>query len=117
MPAASYDITIEQGATFTLSLIWRDNLGVPIDISGYTARMQVRSSHKSDTKLLDFTTENGAITLGGVAGTIVVTGLATLTDDVPARPAVYDLELVSPGGVVTRLIEGYATVTPEVTRP
>ncbi len=117
MPAASYDITIEQGATFTLSLIWRDNLGAPINISGYTARMQVRHTHKSDVKLLDFTTENGAITLGGAAGTIVVTGLATLTDDVPARPAVYDLELVSPGGVVTRLLEGYATVTPEVTRP
>ncbi len=29
---------------------------------------------------------------------------------------VYDLELVSAGGVVTRLLQGAATVSPEVTR-
>jgi len=117
MTAAAHDITIEQGATFVLNLVWRDANDALINISGYTARMQVRATHRSEVKLLDFTTENGAITLGGALGTIAVVGLATLTDDVPARPAVYDLELISPSGVVTRLIEGYATVTPEVTRP
>jgi len=115
MAAGQHDITIEQGATFQLNLVWTYD-GDPIDLTGYTARMQVRRTHKSDSALLSFTTENGAITLGGVAGTIAIQGAATLTDDVPAKPCVYDLEMVSAGGIVTRLIEGAATVTPEVTR-
>lgn len=117
MVAAVHDITIEQGATYQLSLIWRQPNGTPVDLTGYTARMQVRRRHSSDTALLTFTTENGGITLGGPAGTINVVGLATLTDDLPApSPAVYDLELVSSGGFVTRLVEGGAYITPEVTR-
>jgi len=115
MAAGQHDITIEQGATFQMVVTWEYN-DTPIDLTGYTARMQVRRTHKSTTALLDFTTENGAITLGGALGTITVVGAATLTDDVPAKPCVYDLELVSSGGIVTRLIEGAATITPEVTR-
>lgn len=116
MTAATHDIVIEQGATFRLNLLWKDSSDVPINLTGYTARMQVRRKHADPTILLNFTTENGAIALGGAAGTIQVTGLATLTDDVPAKPGVYDLELVSAGGVVTRLVQGSVTITPEVTR-
>jgi len=116
MTAANHDIIIEQGATFRLNLLWKDSLGAPINLTGYTARMQVRRKHSDPTILLNFTTENGAIVLGGAAGTIAVTGLATLTDDLPAKPSVYDLELVSSGGVVTRLVQGAATITPEVTK-
>ena len=117
MVAASHDIIIEQGATFRLQLVWKDNAGVAINLTGYTARMQVRKKYNSDLPLLSFTTENGAITLGGAAGTIVVEGLATLTDDLPAPSGgVYDLELVAPSGFVTRLVEGAVTITPEVTK-
>lgn len=115
MTAATHDITIEQGATFRLNLLWKDSNGTPVNLTGYTARMQVRRRHSDPVKLLDFTTENGAIVLGGSAGTIAVTGLASLTDDVTGRQAVYDLELVN-GTVVTRLVEGTVTITPEVTK-
>lgn len=117
MPAGQHDITIEQGATFKLDVTWKTGSpAAAVNLTGYTARMQVRRSHKAESALLTFTTENGAITLGGAAGTIAVRGLATLTDDVPAKPCVYDLELVSGAGEVTRLLEGSVTVTPEVTR-
>lgn len=116
MAAATHNILIEQGATFQLNLVWKDSGGTPINLTGYTARMQVRRKYSDPVILLNFTTENGAIVLGGALGTIVVTGLATLTDDLPAKPCVYDLELISASGFVTRLIEGAATITPEVTR-
>lgn len=117
MVAAVHDITIEQGATFQLSLIWKASTGTPINLTGYTARMQVRRKYNSDLPLLSFTTENGAITLGGVAGTINVSGLATLTDDLPApAPGVYDLEMIGPTGLVTRLVQGGVYISPEVTR-
>lgn len=115
MTAAQHDILIEQGATFTLNLVWKDSDGNPINITGYTARMQVRRKHADTAVLLNFTTENGAITLGGAAGTIDVEALADITDGT-VRAGVYDLELENGSGVVTRLIEGKVTVTPEVTR-
>lgn len=116
MTAVNYDITIEQGATFQLNLVWKAPAGTPIDLTGYTARMQVREKVTSTTPLLTLTTENGGIALGGAAGTIAVTAAATLTDDIAVKRGVYDLELVSAGDVVTRLIEGCVTVSPEVTR-
>lgn len=113
--AAIHPITIEQGATFRLSLIWKSG-GVPVDITGWTARMMVKRRYGDTAPLLSFTTENGAIVLGGAAGTVEVTGLATLTDDIPAKPGVWDIELESPTGYVKRLLEGPAVITPEVTR-
>ena len=114
--AAVHNITIEQGATYRLSAVWKDAGGTPINLTGYTARMMVRRKYSDPAPLLTFTTENGAIVLGGALGTVEVTGLATLTDDLPVKPCVWDIELISPTGFVKRLLEGSATVTPEVTK-
>lgn len=116
MPAAVYNITIEQGATLRLSFIWKDSEEEPIDLTGYSARMQVRRSYSSTEKLLDLSTESGEITLGGAAGTITVEGDAAATELLKTKCGVYDLELTSQDGVVTRLIQGEVTVAPEVTR-
>lgn len=116
MAAAPYDILIEQGATFQLNIVYKDSNDVPIDISGYTARMQVRRSYDAPTPLLNLTTENGCITLGGVAGTLAVEAPASMTSSLPPKPSVYDLELISPSGDVTRLIRGAAAISPEVTK-
>lgn len=116
MSATTFDITIEQGATFTLSLVWKDSAGTPINLTGWTARMQVRPSYGSDVVLLNLNSTSGGITLGGLAGTIEVVGSATATAAITGRKAVYDIELVAPGGAVTRLLQGLATLSPEVTR-
>jgi hypothetical protein len=77
----------------------------------------VRETYSSASAILTLTTENGGITLGGAAGTITLSATAIVTAALTAPfSGVYDLELVSGGGVVTRLLEGVATVSPEVTR-
>ena len=116
MTAGVKNIVIEQGATFTWNLIWNDSTSTPVDLTGYTARMQVRKTKASTEKLLDLTTENGGITLGGALGTIAVVASAALTEAVDAKSGVYDLELESASGVVKRLIEGEVTISLEVTR-
>lgn len=116
MPAAINDIIIEQGATLQLRFVYEDATETPINLTGYTARMQVRRKYASTDTLLNFTTENGGIVITPLTGTINVVGAATLTKDLPAKPCVYDLELVSPAGIVYRLVQGSVTVTPEVTR-
>lgn len=116
MTAATYDILIEQGATFRLNLIWKDGNNTLVNLSGYSARMQIRRRYRDEAILLSLTSANGAIALGGSAGTITITASATGTATLPAKESVYDLELESADGTVTRLIEGGVTITPEVTR-
>ena len=66
---AKLKLTIYQGATFRKRLTWKGPLPAqtPIDLTGCTARMQVRPEVESSTVLLELTTANGGITLGGVA--------------------------------------------------
>ena len=115
MAAGIYDILIEQGATFTMNATWKDSNDAPINLSGYSARMQIRETFDSTATLVSLASGSG-ITLGGTLGTIAVTIADTVTKDLPVRGCVYDLELVSSGGVVTRLLQGSVTISPEVTR-
>ena len=115
MPAGNYDIVCDQGSTFSRVLTWKNSNGTAIDLTNYTARMQVRANYPATTTVLSLTTENGGITLGGVAGTITLAASATATAAIAADDYVYDLELIS-GSNVTRVVQGSFTVTPEVTR-
>jgi|LauGreDrversion4_2_1035121.scaffolds.fasta_scaffold00642_3 hypothetical protein len=114
--AAKYDIVCDQGATFSRIFTWQDDAANPVNLTGYTARMQVRDEADSSTAALSLTTENSRITLGGTAGTITLLVSATDTAAVVAGEYVYDLEIVSGAGTVTRLIQGCFTVDAEVTR-
>lgn len=116
MAAAYYDLLIEQGATFLKTFVWKDSNEDPVDITGYTARMQIRRKKSATTVEHTATTENSGITLGDAAGTVVVTIPATDTADFEFSKGVYDIELIDPQGTVTRLIEGGVEVSKEVTR-
>ncbi len=110
----SYDIKIYQGATFSQTFTWKDETDTPINLTGYSARMQIRASVDSSSTLVSLTSGSG-ITLGGAAGTIAVLISATDTASL-SQNGVYDLELVSGSGVVTRLLQGNVIVSKEVTR-
>lgn len=114
--AGQYNFTIEQGATFTRVIIWKDENGNPVDVTGYVARMQIRKT-KGDSKIilsLD-SGDLGGITLGTTDGKITITIPADVTADLNFDSGVYDLELEK-SGVVTRLLEGRVTLSKEVTR-
>lgn len=115
-PAGTLNLLCDAGATFTRTLTWRDAADALVDLSGYTGRMQVRADVESTSTILSLTTSNGGITLGGAAGTVLITVSATESATLTAGDYVYDLELVSAGGTVTRLVQGQFTVRPEVTR-
>lgn len=88
----------------------------PVDLAGFTARMQVRASAAATATLLELTTENSRIVLDNTAKTITLTVDATTTAALAAITGVYDLELVSSGGVVTEVLKGTMTIGAEVTR-
>lgn len=115
MPAGNYDLFIEQGATFKQSITWRDSVGNPVNLTGYEARLQIRTDLKSTTPIVSLT-ETAGITLGGVLGTIELLISASDTSAIAVTKGVYDLELESSDGIVTRLLEGKVVIKPEVTR-
>jgi hypothetical protein len=103
-----------QGSTFNRRLTYKIN-DVPVNLNGYTSRLQVRETHYAQDTIVALTSENG-ITLGGSAGTIDVLIAASATALFDAGNFVYDLELESTNGTINRLVEGSFIVTPEVTR-
>jgi len=110
--AANYDITIEQGATFTFTVTV-----TALNLTGYSARMQGRTTHASSDKVFNLTSGSGITITAGTDSTLLITISATATAAISAPSyGVYDLEIESVSGVVTRLLQGTYQVTPEVTR-
>jgi hypothetical protein len=115
---ATLNLTMYQGASFDYQLTWNTTEGTvtsPVDLTNWSARMQVRSTYQSSTAVLSFTSGSG-ITLGGTTGSILIEATPAQTAGVAEGQYVYDLELVSPGSAVTRLVEGSLFCDPEVTR-
>lgn len=115
---ATLNLNCWQGASWDYHLTWTTTAGTvttPVDLTNYTARMQVRQTVDATAVALSLTSGTG-ITLGGTAGTIYLEASATTTAGVAGGQYVYDLEIVSAGGNVTRLLEGTFMVDPEVTR-
>lgn len=115
MIPGNHDIIMPKGSTYSETFTYKID-GNPVNLTGYTARMQARQSHTSSSTVLNMTTENGKISLGGTAGTITLNLTATETAAITQTQLVWDIELVSAGGQVQRLIEGSIILTPEVTR-
>lgn len=121
---ATLDLEVYQGAYWSQRLVYEDSNSAPIDLTGYTARMQVRRTvDETGDPIIELTTENGGITLGEPLPTDGVVLLEISAADSAALPATvsdrkwrYDLELVPAGGEVRRLVMGKFTVSLEVTR-
>jgi len=119
MAASKYDFTIEQGTSFKISLIYKDNGGNPVNLTGWCARLiwktntnitQIFSSDNIDHNVYKFTIDdpNGKLTLMMPSST---------TNSFNFNTAKYDLELQSPddlyaggGKYTTRLLFGTVNI-------
>jgi phage tail sheath gpL-like len=115
MTAGIYNTTIDQGSVWSVVLVYTDSNNTPVNLTGYTAAMQLRQNYNSTTADLTLTTANGGITIVGATGTITITATATETGLLDPGFYVYDLELTS-GSNISRLIQGQLTVAEQVTR-
>jgi hypothetical protein len=116
-----HDLIVDQGATVNTVFTVKNSARSPISLAGYTARMQVRTFNTatrdpSTTVVAEYTTENGYITVGGAAGTVIL--LIPPADMAAYEPGdyVYDVEVESSTGETTRIVQGKFTVRAEVTR-
>jgi hypothetical protein len=114
MTAGIYNFTIDQGSTWTLQLVYTDANGTAINLTGYTAKMQLRSKFGSDTAVLTLATGGQGIVITPLTGTLNLTATDEQTGAISPGFYVYDLEL-DLAGVITRLIQGQVTLSPQVT--
>jgi hypothetical protein len=117
----TYSLCINQYATFEKVFIWTAGMcgcgtagasSGPVDLTGYTAALQIRPFELSTTILFDASSD---IVLGGTAGTISLSIPATDTATFTWWVGVYDLLMTDSSGIATRLLQGSVTVTPGVT--
>lgn len=115
MIAGIYNITCEQGSTFTRTFTIQNPDGTVYPLSGFKARMQIRRDVESSTTMFSATTENGCIQIEPTVGEIIVDLSATQTATL-TRNGVYDLEIYSDDGLVYKVVKGLFRIDKEVTR-
>lgn len=103
MPAAKYDFNIEQGSSFKLSLVYKNNDNSIKDLTGWCARLtwitdegvtQTFSSKNLDYSLYKFS-------VLGSEGKLLLQMPASLTNNFTFESAKYDLEIESPNEMYT----------------
>lgn len=131
------DLQFRQGETWTFTYVHKDAAGSIIDLTGYSARMAIKAGFGDSFEAYlssGADANGGTITLGGAAGTVVMSMTATeskqLAGDLqfygfdqadidrvlePQIELIYDLELEDGSGVVTRALEGRVIVNREAT--
>lgn len=119
MAAGKYNFVIEQGTTFTLELQYKDSNSVPVDLTGYSGRMQIRPVVGSPITYLCLSSSIQADGTGitfptPTSGTINLYISAVSSSQLTFDQGVYDLEIAS-GSIVTRLIQGNIQLSKEVT--
>lgn len=118
MPAAKINLTVEQGATFTHIVEWKDGKNKPVNLTGYTAALQVRETAAESSPVLlevgSVLPETG-IVITPSTGTITITITDEETAALTFKKGVYDLLLSAPDGTKRRLMQGSFTVSPRVT--
>lgn len=119
MTAGVYNMQIEQGADFVISVFYKEEDGTPVDLTGFTGRGKIREKATDSAAIIDLTV---AIVdaAGGevlVSLTAVQTATITTTGDgyLEKELYYYDVELVN-GSSVTRLLNGKCFVSPEITK-
>lgn len=117
-----YNLITDQGSTVHQVFTIKNSARKALDLTDYTARMQVRSWNPStqdsaSTIIAEYTTENGYLTVNGSAGTVSLLIPPSDMADYDPDTYVYDLEVEETGaGDTTRIIQGKFIVRAEVTK-
>lgn len=104
--ASLNNLYVDQGSDYQVTVTVEDK-----DITGYTVKAQMRKSFGSSVAY-DF---EGEVS-DGPAGKLTLSLLGEDSDDIPAGRYLYDVEITSPGGTKTRVVEGLVILNPQITQ-
>lgn len=105
------NLFVDAGSQYTTIVTVKSANGTPLDLTNYTAKSQLRKSYQSSTAH-----NFNASILSAANGTVILQLTAAQSEAIPAGRWLYDVEITSPSGVKTRVVEGVVTVTPQITQ-
>ena len=112
MAAATYNLVIDQGSDFAIDLVVKESGSVK-DLTGYSARAQLRNKKDSSTLAANFT----CTVTSASEGKIKMELANSVSTGLTAGRYFYDLEIYTSGdALVKRLLQGEVTLNQEVTR-
>lgn len=113
--AGQKNFEVDQNATFSFVVEYKDENDNAIDLSGASAKMQVRDT-KGGTKLaVTLTSPSGGITIDGPNGKLTVKMTPTQTSKIFYPKSSYDVMVVDSNGNKIKLLEGFMTLNRSVT--
>ena len=105
------NLFVDAGADYSNIITVTASNGQALDLTGYSVASQMRKSYQSSTAYA-FT----ASIYNASTGKIRLQLTAAQSEAIPAGRWLYDVEITSPSGTKTRVVEGIATVTPQITQ-
>ena len=111
MSAGYQELFLEQGTDFTTSITLDDVNGDPYNLTGFTAKSQMRKSYYSTNPTAQFTITINTPT----SGVLNISLPSANTANIAAGRYVYDVAIKNSANTVTRVLEGIVNVLPRVT--
>jgi hypothetical protein len=105
------NLYVDAGATYSNIITVTASNGSPLVLTSYTVASQMRKSYSSST-VYAFT----ASIYDAVNGKIRLQLTSGQSEAIPAGRWLYDVEITSPSGTKTRVVEGIVTVNPQITQ-
>jgi hypothetical protein len=122
MAAGKYSFTIEQGSTVDFVIVYKDSNGVPVNLSTYNSKMQIRLTYGSApivTLSSSLNSDGTGLNMSNAASGAIGIYIASCTSSMfNFDTAIYDLDIISGSGdcpVVDRILEGKVKLSKEVT--
>ena len=122
MAAGKYNFTIEQGTTVDFEIVYKDSNNDPIDLDGYSGRMQIKDKPGGSITHITLTNDVAADGTGlnfenASDGKIQIFISAVSSSQLNFSKAAYDLEIANNNAypIVTRLLQGNVTLDKEIT--
>ena len=110
MAAGTYNLSIEQGTSWSIQLQVDQPSGTDVDLTGYTFQGRLAKSDYDDSPV-DMT----AILTDATAGTFTLALSSSQTSALDSTiEYVWDVDMTSSGGTTTRLLQGRVTISPEL---
>ena len=104
-----------QGDTFTISVIYKNPNGTPINLGDYTAKMDVRDKPNGKVLCASATEANGGITINDNAGQVTIKFTPSQTKKFTLPTAAHQLKIInSLTGEEVTLVNGYLNVSAAV---
>lgn len=110
--ATNANLYVDAGADYFNTITVLDDTGIPLDLSSYTVKSQIRKSYGSTTAY-NFNAE----VYDAIDGLIRIHLSATQSEAILAGRYLYDIEITqTESGIKTRVIEGLVIVNPQITQ-